>query len=192
MWRNFAVNDEGGVVICTYPDEKSTPAIPIPYCEEAMTGFEYAFAGLLLSEYQYDKAENVVRAIRERYDGEKRNPWSEIECGSNYARSMASYALLNIYSGFACDVPKGFMRFRPLRDGKYPWSAFGTWGVADVGMKKCKIEVYGEPLHIKYIGVWNAVDVKNIKIDGKDVNCRRYDGEIMIFDSIKKTFEIEY
>jgi len=38
-----------------------------------------------------------VAAIWDRYDGEKCNPWNESECGSNIARSTASYALA------ACD-----------------------------------------------------------------------------------------
>ena len=42
--------DEAGAVICDYPKGSQKPVIPIPYCEECMTGFEYAFAGLLISE----------------------------------------------------------------------------------------------------------------------------------------------
>ena len=38
----------------------------------------------------------VVKAVRDRFDGEKRNLWNEFECGSNNARSMASYALIPI------------------------------------------------------------------------------------------------
>ena len=44
-----------------------------------------------------DEGMTCVEAIRQRYDGERRNPWNEFECGSNYARSMASYALLNAF-----------------------------------------------------------------------------------------------
>ena len=91
MWRVFALNDEGGTVICDYPEGSKKPVIPIPYCEECMTGFEYAFAGLLVSEGYLDEGIAVVRAIRDRYDGAKRNPWNEIECGNNYARAMASF-----------------------------------------------------------------------------------------------------
>lgn len=39
-------------------------------------------------------AEKVVRAIRDRHDGLKRNPFSEPECGHNYARSMAAWNCL--------------------------------------------------------------------------------------------------
>ena len=38
----------------------------------------------------YDSAAQM-RAARERYDGHTRNPWNEYECGSYYARAMASY-----------------------------------------------------------------------------------------------------
>jgi hypothetical protein len=69
-------------------------AIPILYSTETNTGFEYAFGGLLLAQGFIREGESVVKAIRDRYDGEKRNPWSEIECGHNYARSMASWNCL--------------------------------------------------------------------------------------------------
>ena len=98
MWRNFALNDESGTVICSYPDSAKLPAIPISYCEECMTGFEYALAGLMLANGYIDEGCAMVKAVRDRYDGERRNPWNEIECGSNYARSMASFALMPICS----------------------------------------------------------------------------------------------
>ncbi len=46
MWRNFSLNDEGGVIIFSYPKGARVPSIPIPYCEETMTGFEYVLAHL--------------------------------------------------------------------------------------------------------------------------------------------------
>ena len=47
MWRNFAVNDESATIICSYPNKDNMPSIPLSYCDEAMTGFEYALAGLM-------------------------------------------------------------------------------------------------------------------------------------------------
>ena len=41
------------------------------------------------------------------------NPWNEIECGSNYARSMSSYSLLLSLSGFEYDMAKGYVGFSP-------------------------------------------------------------------------------
>ena len=112
-WRLFALNDEAGAIICDYPAGTEKPAIPIPYCEESMHGFEYAFAGLLIARGRIDEGLTVVRAVRSRYNGANRNPWNEIECGSNYARSMASFALLPLFSGFRYDAPRGAMRSTP-------------------------------------------------------------------------------
>jgi len=38
----------------------------------------------------YEDAVKIVKAIRDRHDGLKRNPFCEPECGHNYARSMAA------------------------------------------------------------------------------------------------------
>lgn len=131
-WRNYALNDESGVMICTWPEGAAKPVIPIPYASEMMHGFEWAFACHLLMKGMYSEGMSVVKGIRDRYDGEKRNPWNEIECGSNYARSMASYALLNAFSGFEFDLTRGMIGFAPqYNDGK-PfkcfWSLGSAWG----------------------------------------------------------------
>ena len=44
--------------------------------------------------------------IRSRYDGEKRSPWDEAECGHHYARAMASWTGLVALSGFRYDGPQ--------------------------------------------------------------------------------------
>ena len=129
-WRLFSMNDDSGAVICDYPDGARKPWIPIPYCEETMHGFEYALAGLMISEGLINEGLTIVRSVRARYDGEKRNPYNEIECGSNYARSMASFALIPIFSGFEFDLPNGTLGFKPLVGGNFkaPWFTGAAWG----------------------------------------------------------------
>lgn len=184
MWRNFAVNDEGGTLICTYPD-KNAPAIPIPYCEEVMTGFEYALAGLMLAEGERAKAEEMVKAIRNRYDGEKRNPWSEIECGNNYARSMASFALMLHYSGFSYDMTKKHIGFAPLENGKYLWSVGNTYGNVEISDTGCTLYVLGEPLYIESLYISGVKDVLAVTVDGKTAEFN-FDGE-----TVRGKWEIE-
>ncbi|MEO7714761.1 MAG: hypothetical protein ABIY70_01045, partial [Capsulimonas sp.] len=66
----------------------------------------------------------IVRAVRSRYDGHARNPFNEYECGSYYARAMASYAILNSLSGFRyCAVTKTLW-FAPKAEGEAPFQAF--------------------------------------------------------------------
>ena len=99
-WRVFSVDDEGGTVICSWPRGTRKPMIPLPYNTETMTGFEWAAACHAVMMGELRIGNRMAAAIRGRYDGGKRNPWNEIECGSNYARSMAAYAMLQAYSGF--------------------------------------------------------------------------------------------
>jgi len=96
-----------------------------------MSGFEWMFAVNLVLNDMLDEAEEVSRAISDRYDGVKRNPWNEIECGSNYARSMANYALLQAYAGFHYDMVEGSFSFAPKLPGAFRtfWSIGVAWGI---------------------------------------------------------------
>lgn len=180
MWRIFALNDEGGTIICDYPEGSEKPVIPIPYCEECMTGFEYAFAGLLISEGYIEEGLAVVHAIRDRYDGAKRNPWNEIECGNNYARAMASFALLPIFSGCTFDLPKHRIGFSPILSGDFRalWSLGTGWGVFSKTEAETKIELVGGYLSLEALTLGNAGKVKAVIIDGVSVDFAQNGDEI--------------
>lgn len=170
-WRIFALNDESGAIICDYPKGSRKPAIPIPYCEESMHGFEYQLAGLLISEGMIDEGLTLVRAVRDRYDGEKRNPWNEIECGSNYARSLASFALLPIFSGFVFDLPKGKIGFHPLvgKDAfKCFWAAGGAWGTVNITPDKVVFNISGGSIRLGQLELPFLKRVGTLLIDGKE------------------------
>ena len=130
--RIYALNDEGGLVICAWPEGAQKPVIPAPYSQETWPGCEYAAASHMLMTGMVEEGLACVEAVRRRFDGERRNPWNEFECGSNYARSMSSYALLNAYSGFEFDMTRGLIGFHPLRatDGFFRcfWSLDSGWG----------------------------------------------------------------
>ena len=131
----YAYEDEAGLLLCTWPDGTTKPALPAPYSEEVWTGLEYMMASHLIQRGLVDEGLTVVRAARARHDGSRRNPWNDIECGSYYARALSSYALVNAYSGLSFDQRCGEIGFRPARagDGVYFWSAGRGWGV--VGLK---------------------------------------------------------
>jgi hypothetical protein len=93
---------------------------------------EYQAASHMIRAGMYGEALELVQAVRDRYDGERRNPWNEIECGSNYARAMSSYALLLAVSGFRYDMGRGILGFLPQDPAakrEYFWSVDSAWGV---------------------------------------------------------------
>ncbi|WP_202865884.1 GH116 family glycosyl hydrolase [Paenibacillus contaminans] len=112
-WRLYSLNDEAGLMICTWPEGTVKPAVPLTYSTETMNGFEYQAAVHMIQKGKVAEGMEIVEAIRDRYDGERRSPWNEFECGSNYARSMASYSLLLTYSGFEYDMTVKRIFFNP-------------------------------------------------------------------------------
>lgn len=154
--RLFAVNDEQGVSICEWPHQDK-PWLAIPYAEENMCGFEYQVAAHMIQEGMIDEGINIVQAIRDRYDGKKRNPWNEMECGSHYARSMASYSLLHAFSGFTCDLSQGELAFSPPSNApeqRYFWAVEGAWG-----------EIYWRDNYAKLSLAWGALDLRRLHLD---------------------------
>ncbi len=83
--RSFALNDESALLMATYPRGRR-PERPFPYFAEVMTGFEYTAAVHMLYEGQIDAGLTCIGAIRARYDGLRRSPFDEAECGHHYAR----------------------------------------------------------------------------------------------------------
>jgi uncharacterized protein (DUF608 family) len=133
-WRHYALNDERGLLICTWPEDKGPrPVIPVPYNSETFHGVEWAAACHLIMLGLEEEGLAIVRAIRERYDGLRRNPWNEFECGSNYARSLASYALVNAYVGLRFDATRAMIGFAPrgedAEDCQGFWCLGTAWGV---------------------------------------------------------------
>ena len=194
-WRIFCLNDEAGAIMCGYPDHIEKPIIPVPYCEENMTGFEYSFAGLLFAAGKIADGLKVVKAVRDRYDGEKRNPWNEIECGSNYARTMASFSFLPIFSGFEFDLSRGHIGFAPIEGREYFKCLFslGTgWGYFEKSKASAKIKLQGGKLKLKTLGAKYAYSVSKVTIDGRDVEFS-FENRIIAFNEqeINESIEIK-
>ena len=154
---------------------------------------EYAIAGLMISQGMVEQGETIVRTTRARYDGENRNPWSELECGSNYVRSMSSYALLPLWSGFTFDMCEKYMGFSPVRkgDGRYLWSVGNTWGQVSFDGKKCCLSVLGEALSLSSFGMDDANSVKSVLVDGRSVDFCVENGRVNLGDvCVKKSLEL--
>jgi len=128
--RNYAYEDEGGLLVATYPEGVYQPMVAAPYAEEVWTGIEYASASHLIMHGLVEEGLNVVRAARDRHDGARRNPWNDIECGSYYARSMSAWQLVNAWSGLHADMVDQTLSFEPKQPEDYRllWSVGAAWG----------------------------------------------------------------
>jgi len=128
--RTYALNDERGLVLCTWP-KGGRPPLPFVYSDEVWTGIEYHVASHLIYEGLVEEGLTVAKAVRDRYDGLKRNPWDEVECGHHYARAMSSWGLILALSGFSYSGPEATMGFAPkvyADDFRTFWSTGSGWG----------------------------------------------------------------
>ena len=103
LQRVYAVRDEPGLILCSWPNG-GRPDFPFVYSDEVWTGIEYQVATHLAWHGMIEEALSIVKGVRIRYDGCRRNPWNEFECGSHYARAMAAYGLVLAMSGFRYDA----------------------------------------------------------------------------------------
>ncbi len=140
-FRSFAVGNEAGLVMASYPHGR--PQNPFPYFTEMMTGFEYTAAAGMLYEGQTENGLKCIRNIRNRYDGEKRSPFDEAECGHHYGRAMASWSAVLALTGFHYSGVTKTLAFNP-QNGKYFWSNGSAWGniVVSSGEKEKNMTVH--------------------------------------------------
>ena len=97
--RVYALNDEPALLVCDYT-KSGRPKIPFPYYQEAWTGIEYLVAAQFIQAGMLREGLGTIEDVRRRYDGERRNPWDEPECGHHYARAMSAWSSLIAFTGF--------------------------------------------------------------------------------------------
>jgi len=144
--RSYVIGDESGLLMASWP--KGRLEVPFPYFPESMTGFEYVAAVGMMFEGKIDDALKCIRAIRERFDGARRNPFDEPECGHHYARSMASWAAVIALSDFHYSaVDKSFS----ITDcpGIWFWSNGSAWGSVTVSDDSTTLEVKEGKISLK-------------------------------------------
>jgi hypothetical protein len=173
--RTYALNDEAGLLLCTWP-RGGRPRYPFPYADEVWTGIEYQVAAHLIYEGLIEEGLEIVRGVRARHDGIRRNPWNEFECGHHYARAMASWSLLLALSGFHYHAAEGALTFAPRvhqEEFRCFFSAGTAWGLFT---QRRNGNQYEATLDVR----WGELSVNrlNLPLDGGGTVAATLDGKV--------------
>ncbi len=177
--RSFVIGDESGLVMASWP--RGRLQFPFPYFAESMTGFEYTAACNMIYENQTKEGLQCVQSIRDRFDGLKRNPFSEPECGHHYGRSMTSWATLLAWSGFHYSAVTRTMGFGE-KAGVFFWSNGYAWGSCWIMKDKTQAR-----LMVSY----GSVEIEYFAIKGKTMK-KLPERIILSSKGDQKTLTIEF
>lgn len=151
----YALGDEGGLLLCSWPDG-GKPSLPFVYSDEVWTGIEYQVASHCIMAGLVDEGLEIVRVARARYDGRRRNPFDEYECGHWYARALASWALLPALSGVRYSAAERTLWIAP-RTAKRPYRAYlgsgGNFGTVTLGRDAVEVELASGALALDLVVV---------------------------------------
>jgi len=154
--RSYVLGDESALLMASYPRER--PANPFPYFTEVMTGFEYTAAVGMLYEGMTAEGLACIGDIRARYDGRKRSPFDEAECGHHYARAMASWAAVLAMTGFQYSAVTQTLTFA-ARPGRHFWSNGRAWGT-------CLIELAGDTRSVTLAVLYGTLPLRRLELSG--------------------------
>jgi len=193
--RIYALNDEAGLLLCSWPSG-GRPALPFVYSDEVWCGIEYQVAAHLIYEGLVEEGLAVVKGVRDRHDGERRNPWNEFECGNHYARSMASYSVMLALSGFQYSAPAKGISFAPCiheKDFSCLFSVDSGWGMYRqqiAGSPRAMIEIRSGSLELQEIGLPFGAREVDVRLGGKSVSATVVKGESGIVVSFSESVSI--
>lgn len=185
--RPYYADGEGGLVMTANALGRKVPfgihSGYACYLNETMNGFEYQAAAHMIAEGLVKEGLAVIRTLDERYDGNKRNPFNEVECGDHYARSMASYGALVAISGFEYHGPKRHIGFAPRltpENFKAPFTAAEGWGTFSQSVKNkelaARIEIKHGRLNVKSFGLMppkgSEPHSAKVAVNGKATGCK--------------------
>ncbi|MEA1878468.1 MAG: GH116 family glycosyl-hydrolase [Bacteroidota bacterium] len=176
--RSYALGDEAALLMASFP--YSRPNVPFPYFYEVMTGFEYTAAIGMLYEGMEQEGLSTINDIRKRYDGKKRNPFNEAECGHHYARAMASWAAPIALTGFNYSGVSKTMKFK-ANEGLYFWSNGYSYGTIEIKFQNAKYDI-----RIKTLG--GKLELKSFEL--RDKGSKDFEKVQVIEDGDEVSFKI--
>jgi non-lysosomal glucosylceramidase len=165
-YRVFADADDEGLLICTWP-RGGRPAVPIRYADEVWTGVEYQVAAHCLFEGMTSEGLRILTGLRNRYDGSRRNPYNEIECGDHYSRAMSGFSVLDAWTGAWYDAWAGHLRIG-LGAERYPLIAGHGWGEVTVSGREVAFRCLGGEVRLTQVSVPAGV-IGAVRVDGAPV-----------------------
>jgi uncharacterized protein (DUF608 family) len=171
--RPFAVENEAGLFICTWP-KGGRQKDPVRYRDEVWTGIEYQVAGHMIWEGMVDEGLSICKAVHERYHPVKRNPYNEVECSDHYARAMASWGVFTALSGFEYHGPKGIIGFAPRVNHDQFVTAFTAaegYGLYQQDRTSRSINVASGSLRLTQIKVPASQKSAKVTVGGKTLDA---------------------
>lgn len=155
--RSYVMDKESGLIMASWP--KGRLKVPFPYFAESMSGFEYAAAIGMLQEGQTEAGLKCIKAIRDRFDGEKRNPFDEPECGHHYSRAMAAWSAPMAFSKFNYNGFEKSITFTST-PGTYFWSNGSVWGTCKIEDKNAELNVLSGNIEIEKFVILGRKEIK--------------------------------
>jgi len=135
LQRTYVLNDESALIVCDY-GKGERPSVPFPYYAEAWTGMEYSTAATMIYSGLVREGLECIESARVRYDGERRNPWNEPECGHHYARAMSAWSAVLALSGFRYHGAERHVSVTPRLPAprfRSFWATATGWGEFEFG-----------------------------------------------------------
>ena len=171
--RSYVMGKEAGLIMASWPNGRLK--VPFPYFSESMSGFEYTAAVGMIYEGQIANGLKCIKAIRDRFDGLKRNPFDEPECGHHYARAMASWSAVLALSGFHYSGVEKSIVFTSV-PGTYFWSNGYAWGTCKIENSKASLTVLKGSLALSKLSLSNSKTVEFKPIVLKEGDMREFVG----------------
>jgi non-lysosomal glucosylceramidase len=182
--RVYALNDEAALLVCDYT-KGGRPKVPFPYFQEAWTGIEYLVAAQFIHAGMLREGLETIENVRRRYDGERRNPWDEPECGHHYARAMSAWSNVIAFSGFDYQGAAKAISLLPKSTAADFTSFFSTglgWGTFSIASRRVELAVTEGTLPLKSIRLAQAGGRKtSITLDGRPC-AHHHEGFTLILD----------
>ncbi len=190
--RLYALGHEAGLLVCSWPGGEATrPGHPFIYADEVWCGMEYQVASHLIYEGMVDEGLAIVKGVRDRHDGLRRNPWDEFECGHHYSRSMASYAVMLALQGFSYSAPEKRIGFDPKvnsRDFSGFWCVGSGYGVYSqrrkAGKTRIALEVTRGTLAVKTLTFAPKAKRATVSLGGRRIPATVEAGRLVLKRSV--------